>query len=161
MAAPSRSGALYKHTVQLSDHLPTAAHIQTETVQTIPNNTLTNLAFTSPINVDPLNLGAWRSVWTATTPGTFTTSIRGWYLMGGSALLNLTTTRFELIVRHNSLTVASSGGDAQGNTSRAVSVLMPSRPGDTFNLAVFQVSGADVDTVIYGDTPNMWIIRVK
>jgi hypothetical protein len=145
---------------------PIAAFIRTETAQNIPNNVNTPLTFATPINEDGLNLGAWQTVWDPATPGQFTIGVRGFYLFGGSVVLDaFTANNFSLNIRLNGgLIIAEQRVNNMTADLGALSIttMHGLGVGTTIELMVLQDSGAGVNTLVpTGFRPNMWIIRVR
>ena len=151
----------FSHPAVFQDQPPIAARISTATPQALING-FNLLTFATPVNEDPLNLKAWQSIWTPTTPSRFTITVRGFYMFGGCCEVGgLASPRYIMELRRSGVPMCRGENNAVAAwTSVSASTLIPCVQGDYLEVYMYLDAGGPVNTTPFGSIPNMWTIRV-
>jgi hypothetical protein len=136
-----------------------AVRRQRSTNQTIPNDTLTAVDFTTPA-AGGFDRGAFFSA-----PSTFTIPSSGIYMFGGTVAFadNATGTRYIEITKNGTTALTSMESNSNAGSIHFVttSSSAPLYTGETLSMRVRQVSTAGLDIVVNGEqSPVFWAIYV-
>lgn len=132
---------------------------QRSTSQTIPDNSLTEVGFTTAV------AGSFNRGIPFTAPSTFTTPITGIYIFGATVAFadNVNGTRYIEVIKNDSVVLCAMESNSGSGAIHYVttSSSAPLNKTDTIKLRVLQNSGGNLDIVVNAEqSPVFWAIYV-
>lgn len=136
-----------------------AVRRQRSTNQSIPNDTLTEVDFTTPA------AGSYDRAPFFTAPSTFTVPTSGMYILGAniSFLDNANGTRYVEIIKNDTVVLASMESNSNAGSDHFVALSTSAKlfGTETLKLRVRQVSGGNLNIVVAAEqSPVFWALYV-
>lgn len=136
-----------------------AVRRQRSTNQTITNDTLTEVDFTTAA------AGSFNRGWTFTAPSSFTVPVSGIYIFGVNAAFadNANGTRYVEIIKNDTTVIASSESNSNAGSTHfvAASSSAPLNGGDILKARVRQVATVSLDIVVSAEqSPVFWAVYI-